>query len=178
MSDVLYRSIDGFPGYRVGDDGSIWSCWKKNGRGRPYVLSADWRRLKPDVRRFGHQYITLSRQGATVRRQVHQIVLEAFVGPAPDGLEGCHDDGNASNNALGNLRWDTHQANMLDRSRHGRCVREGHGRAKMTEETVRELRELRTYGVTTTALAARFRIGVTQVRRILSGEHWRPEVAL
>lgn len=26
QSTVTYRPINGFPGYRVGDDGSVWSC--------------------------------------------------------------------------------------------------------------------------------------------------------
>lgn len=51
---------------------------------------------------------------------VSQLVLKAFVGPRPRGMEGCHNDGNASNNYLSNLRWDTHHENMRDVERHGR----------------------------------------------------------
>lgn len=50
---------------------------------------------------------------------VHELMLTAFVGPCPDGMEGCHGDGNGTNNVLPNLRWDTRSENTLDRVRHG-----------------------------------------------------------
>lgn len=52
-------------------------------------------------------------------RLVHRLVLEAFVGPCPEGMEGCHGDGDPTNNSLGNLRWDTATSNQLDKVRHG-----------------------------------------------------------
>lgn len=53
-------------------------------------------------------------------RTVHSLVLTAFVGPCPDGMEGCHNDGDPANNRVTNLRWDTHTENMRDVLRHGR----------------------------------------------------------
>ena len=49
---------------------------------------------------------------------VHRLVLEAFKGPAPKGLIGCHNDGNAANNSLQNLRWDTPLSNVEDTIKH------------------------------------------------------------
>ena len=43
-------------------------------------------------------------------RLVHRLVLETFVGAAPAGMEGCHNDGNRFNKRLENLRWDTPKA--------------------------------------------------------------------
>src|SRR5262245_45789478 len=43
MSDnqsIEYRAIAGFPGYRVGSDGSVWSQRARNGRRKP------WQRLQ------------------------------------------------------------------------------------------------------------------------------------
>lgn len=37
--------------------------------------------------------------------RVHRLVLEAFVGPCPEGFECDHSDRNRRNNALTNLRW-------------------------------------------------------------------------
>lgn len=66
--------------------------------------------------------------GAKVRtRPVHRLVLEAFVGPCPDGMEGCHSNGDTSDNRLVNLRWDTKSANMQDCLAHGR-----HGKLRKT----------------------------------------------
>jgi hypothetical protein len=34
MSDIQYREIPGLVGYRVGDDGSVWTCRRKGGNDR------------------------------------------------------------------------------------------------------------------------------------------------
>lgn len=50
---------------------------------------------------------------------VHKLVLEAFVGLRPERMEGCHNNGDYTDNRLVNLRWDTQSENMRDRVRHG-----------------------------------------------------------
>ena len=59
--------------------------------------------------------------------RVGVMVLETFVGPCPDGLECCHNNDLFCDNRLENLRWDTHRANIADRTRHGTCVRKRWG---------------------------------------------------
>lgn len=76
--------------------------------------------LKPGRTTKGALFVMLS-NGKAYNRRVHQLVLEAFVGPCPPGMEGCHWDDNKENNALVNLRWDTHSANMHDKVRNGGC---------------------------------------------------------
>lgn len=52
--------------------------------------------------------------------RVHRLVAIAFLGlPDDPTLEVCHIDGNASNNALSNLRWDTRSSNNYDLVKHG-----------------------------------------------------------
>jgi hypothetical protein len=70
-----------------------------------------------------YQHVTLSNSGRRVTRSVHRLVLDAFVGFRPDGMEGCHRDGEPSNNRLSNLRWDTVSENHLDTVRHGNNFR-------------------------------------------------------
>lgn len=57
-----------------------------------------------------------------VERSVHVLVLEAFVGPRPGGMQACHNDGDRRNNSLSNLRWDTCKANKADAIRHRTAV--------------------------------------------------------
>lgn len=76
------------------------------------------KKLSPD--KAGYLCVSLNRPGVQERLSVHRLVLEAFVGLAPDGHECCHTDGNAMNNWLSNLRWGTPQDNADDRIRHGR----------------------------------------------------------
>lgn len=49
---------------------------------------------------------------------VHRLVLTAFVGPPPEGTEGCHENGESLDNRLTNLYWGTHSQNMRDTVRH------------------------------------------------------------
>lgn len=88
--------------------------------------------------RYGHQMVQLT---GRVRRLVHHIVLEAFVGPCPEGMEGCHNDGDPTNNRVDNLRWDTRKANREDSIRHGTHVRgTQHAHCGLTPEQVRNIR--------------------------------------
>lgn len=54
------------------------------------------------------------------RANIHVLVLEAFVGPRPEGMEVRHLNGNGFDNRLENLRWDTHKANMADNMQYDR----------------------------------------------------------
>jgi hypothetical protein len=138
---VAYRPIDGFPGYRVGDDGSVWSQRYRNGQVSGEVA---WRRLNPTpIGRAGHKQlkVSLRREGRTSQHYVHRLVLLAFVGPCPPGFDCCHFDGNPFNNHLANLRWDTRKANCADTIRHGRTPRgERNGMSKLTAHIVRLVR--------------------------------------
>lgn len=67
----------------------------------------------------GYLRAKLTRDAKSKLIMVHRLVLEAFVGPCPDGLEGCHGNGIPDDNRLDNLRWDTHESNMADRDQTG-----------------------------------------------------------
>lgn len=66
--------------------------------------------------------VTLARDGRRYSVNVHRLVLEAFRGPAPTGMETLHGNGDGTDNRLGNLRWGTGVENQEDRRRHGRTV--------------------------------------------------------
>lgn len=107
-----WRPVLGFEGlYEISDHGSLRSLPRRNCRGQ----IRKWNRT-----RSGHATIDLWKDGKTQQRTAHRLVLEAFVGPRPEGLEGCHNDGDPQNNHLSNLRWDTPSSNRTDAVRHGR----------------------------------------------------------
>lgn len=70
-------------------------------------------------------------------RYLHLLVLDAFKGPKPLGLEGRHLDGNQDNCSSSNLEWGTSQENSVDTLKHG-----NNKQAKLTDEQVRYLRRL------------------------------------
>jgi hypothetical protein len=125
---VEYRDVPDFPGYRVGSDGSVWSCWEMKalgGRnGTIQVRGDSWRRMKTGRqkgRAEGRSYcsvrLCVNKKSRLFR--VHRLVLEAFVGPCPPGHECRHLDGNPANNQLSNVVWGTPAQNAADRRRHG-----------------------------------------------------------
>lgn len=97
--------------YEVGSTGSIRR------------IAPSWgtvpRLIKPAADKDGYLRYVLSVKNQRIQISAHKAVLEAFVGPCPDGMEACHDDGDPSNNRIENLRWDTHQSNLHDKYRHG-----------------------------------------------------------
>lgn len=123
-----------------------------------------------------HEYpsVFLCKDGIKHCRKVHAIVLEAFVGPCPTGMEGCHEDGDPANPRLDNLRWDTRKGNMADARRHGTisCGSKRHN-AKLTDDDVVEIRRLWASGVQGRAIADRFGIARSNVSLICSRKTWK-----
>jgi hypothetical protein len=75
----------------------------------------------------GDQTVTLSRNGKNHYPKIHRLVLTAFVGPCPPGMECCHNNGDFTDNRLENLRWGTPSSNLFDLVRHG-----NHGMSRKT----------------------------------------------
>lgn len=176
---VEYRIIEGFPNYRVGDDGSVWS--KVRLRVTKGTIQDGWRLRKPGKHKSGHLRVTLF--PGRVEKKVHHLVLEAFVGPCPTGMEGCHfPDRDPSNNNLTNLRWGTRSDNCRDAVIHGtflggvngtKPLGEKHPLAKLTDQDVRAIRAGYKNGDSKEGLARRFGISAKNVRLIVTRMTWR-----
>ena len=83
-----------------------------------------WPRQRPRVSQYRYVIGTLSWAGyRRVRmnykhRSLARIVLEAFVGPCPEGHECDHKNRERDDDRLVNLRWVTHSENMLNRRKY------------------------------------------------------------
>lgn len=75
--------------------------------------------LRPGRKPSGHFSVALGRGNS---RDVHVLVLEAFVGPAPDGHECRHLNDNPAENHLRNLCWGTRSENNLDAIKNGKRI--------------------------------------------------------
>src|SRR6185312_7030300 len=110
---------------------------------------------KPNA--LGYIMVSLFKDGSQFVRYAHRLVLEAFVGPCPDGMECCHNDGNPANNRVENLRWDTTSANQLDREAHGTSNRgEQQGRSKLKDDYIPIIKKLYEVGVLQSQIAEAF----------------------
>jgi hypothetical protein len=178
---VEYRDIPGCPGYRAGSDGSIWSCLKQSGnrwQGNIRMVESDrWKRLKPDVRpKDGRKRYTLrSESGKYVRRYGSYFVLLAFTGDrSSEDLQACHFDGDCTNDAPSNLRWDTCSANQKDKHRHG-TMRQGEKvhTAKLSAGDVIEIRKLLDAGWQMAELAKRYGVTIQNIYHIKHRKSWK-----
>lgn len=162
---ISYRDIEGFPGYKVGNDGSVWSC-----RGTEH----HWRLLKMSPK-SGYPAVNLMCNGNGICRHVHRIVLETFIGPCPPGMEACHDpDPCRTNCEIRNLRWDTRKNNHADKIRHGtQQIGDKNGKHKLTIEQVREIRRRHDSGESGVSIAREFGIGETTVSGIHRRRTWK-----
>jgi hypothetical protein len=179
MAEATYKPVVDFPGYRVGDDGSVWSCWRRRGRSgfgcRFEMDPTKWERMSPTPRRGAYLIVGLRRGGKSYYRQVHRLVLEAFIGPCPAGMQACHDpDHTPSNCRLGNLRWGTPASNCADRDRQGRTAKgERHGRAKLTAAAVRGARAAHAAGESLRSIARRTGLHHRSVSEAVRGVTWK-----
>ena len=104
--------------------------------------------------------------------KVHRIVLLAFVGPCPRGMECRHLNGKAWDNRLENLAWGTHLENCADRDRHGTTAwGERIGVSKLTNKQVFRIHSLYKTGKhTIQELAKRFNVKAFIISPIIRGK--------
>ena len=126
MSDHTQTQIENFkpvPGYEgyyeVSDHGTVRSVQRvvMRSNGAPQTIRARVR--KTYQKKTGHLSTSLSKNGRIKSWDIHTLVMRAFVGPLPEGMEVRHLDGNAQNNHLSNLRYGTRAENDQDMLRHG-----------------------------------------------------------
>ncbi len=165
---VEFREIPDFPGYCVGDDGSVWT--RKNTHGQ---LGSVWKRRKP-YRNAGYPAVRLCIKGKCTFRLVHVLVMTLFVGERPEGMEVCHQNGDPTDARLVNLRWDTHSGNTEDARRHGTMyMGSRHHLARLTEDGVREIRRRFAAGESCKKLAHDNGVSRTTIERIVKRIMWR-----
>lgn len=115
-----WRPVVGFGGrYEVSSVGNVRSLPKTfyDSKGRPRRMPG--KVLKATVVPAGYHKVWLFGDDGKSYRYVHRLMLEAFIGPCPDGYYGCHWDDDPGHNCLGNLRWSDPTGNVFDTIRNG-----------------------------------------------------------
>jgi transcriptional regulator len=170
---VCYRVLTfmGYPKYRVGTDGSVW---------RLVISRKKWKKLRISYDKYGYAEICLYHNGIQKGFAVHRLVLFAFVGPCPKGMQTRHfPDDDKANNRLENLSWATPKVNNADKLVHGTSNRgrhyncgEGNARVILTDKQVIRIRRLFAKGeYSYNQLANMFKASYGNVRRIIRGDY-------
>lgn len=77
------------------------------------------------LNRLGYPYATLSKEGKSSKKTVHQLVAAAFIPGFTYGMEVNHIDGNKQNNSVSNLEACTSQDNNLHAHKNGLMPKPG-----------------------------------------------------
>lgn len=143
----------GIEGYEVSNMGRVRSLKYKH----PQLM------LTYDTRQ-GYEKVVLRCDGRNLGRTVHRMVLEAFVGPRPEGHVCEWKNGRIWDNKLKNLRW---VARDKAKSRFRPDKKPTF--TKLTDAQVLEIWNSDEPGV---VLAERFDVSPTAVSRIRRGKTW------
>lgn len=159
--------LEGF--YEASTHGNIRSVGEQSGRGRPRGNT-----LTPSPRdKAGHLRVTLSVRGKRISTDVAPLIARTWIGPCPPGKEVCHGPAGISENNPGNLYYGTRKQNSQDRKRDNTWMGgENNGLAKLTWDTVAEIRRRFDAGERISALAAEFGVHPTTAGQMLQGRTW------
>lgn len=166
----VWKDIVGYEGlYLVSNYGQIKSLPRKTTSGKL---------LKQVNHTNGRLGVGLSKNGKEKTHCTSRLVIEAFVGPRPMGMECCHNDGNPQNNYISNLRYDTHKNNMKDMKKHGTFspppihLDSDNPNSKMDRSSIVKIRKLLQKGVRVLDIAKLFGVHITTIYRIKNKETW------
>jgi len=93
--DVKYKSLDflGYPGYEIGNDGTVWGMSRGKRRQLKFHLTGEY------------HSVVLSNKGVQKNRMVGRLVLLTFKKSSGEGRYCHYKDGNKKNNHIDNLEW-------------------------------------------------------------------------
>ena len=150
MKEEEWRPVPGFEGfYSVSDLGRI---------------RRDARIVQPALKRFRYLGYTISKPGQSESHWVHTLVAAVFLGSRPSGHHIHHKNGDRQDNSADNLVYlpaEVHQRLPKFTHRGSR-----NGRAKLTEEQVRDIRALPRREVRYDTLAAQYGVSPSTMRAL------------
>lgn len=134
--------------------------------------------LHPGATTKGYLFVGLYRNDKPRLRFVHRLVAEAFVANPQGKRTVNHLNGDRADNRAINLEWATYSENHRHAYRElGRKssvpMGERQWQAKLTEDKVRKVRQMRAGGMTCKAIAEHFGVGSSTVWNVVKGNTWK-----
>jgi hypothetical protein len=143
------------------DECWLWTACAKRGKGKlPY----------------GQIWIGRDQHGKVVMGYAHRVAWELANGKLPDELHVRHRCDNPLCQNPNHLELGTHADNMRDMHERGRLVNvrgSKHGKSKLTEQKIRDMRAMHATGVTQCALAEMFEVTQANVSDIILRKTWK-----
>ena len=107
-----WRDAPSYPGYQASWGGLVRSVDRVLSDGR----SAGGVVLTPSPDRDGYLRVSIGRR----KVPVHYVVMDAWLGPCPEGMERLHGNSDNQDNSVTNLRFGTHLENEQDKRQKGK----------------------------------------------------------
>jgi len=171
-----WRPVVGYEGlYDVSDRGRIRSYWSSGPRSEAKVHKNTSHIMSVKKLRCGYPSVRLQRlDGSRTFRDVHSLIMRAFVGTRPRGQQVRHLNGVRMDNRLENLRYGTPSENQMDRVLHGTSNRgERCGAAKLDEGSVKAIRAGVAAGTKQVHYVRLYGVYPTTISCIVNRKTWR-----
>lgn len=170
----IWKPVVGFEGfYEVSSRGNVRSCEREHTYDDKRVGTITRRRKSQTIaqaKRGKYRSALLSKNGERTSHLTHKLVIEAFTGPRPDGLEVRHLNGIASDNSASNLCYGTKLENAADRDAHGRTYRgEKHAWCRLSDAEIERIHSDAKNIARLEDLAAKYGISRTHAWNIKTG---------
>lgn len=151
------------------DEGRFWKHVDKRGPDDCW----EWQATKTKT---GYGNLSIGLQKGDYFRQVraHRFSYELHYGQIPDGMEVCHKCDNPGCVNPAHLFLGTHQQNIADKIAKGRQPNgEKLRQSKLTEDSVRLIREMRAEGMPYQEIAMQFGVHNVTILDVVRGKTWR-----
>lgn len=167
----IWKEIPDYPLYEVSNMGRVrsWNNGRWGRRKTPLIL-------KPFYSgNYRYNAVGIYNEDGISTPTIHRLVMLAFCGPRPDGMETRHLNGNKRDNRLSNLSWGTRTENVHDRNIHGTHNKgERHGMSKLTKKQVIEIRNLYSTGKYSYAnIGKMFKVSRANIGDIVRKDSWK-----
>lgn len=166
---INWKDIPGYEGiYQVSNTGLVKRIKTSKGARAGRILVPGHDR--------GYPSVNLLTNGKYKHRKIHQLVMLAFVGDRPAGIEVNHKNGIRHDNRLENLEYLTKQENIT----HSVQVLHSHRRgvdkpnSKLNDFAVREIRRLYSEGgISHAQLAKRYGVNSVSILHVIHRTTWK-----
>ena len=163
-----WLAIPNHPKYEVSNTGRVRSRVRRY-KGSPHIMAQT-------LDKSGYPSVVLQslvHKYGTCRRTVHSLVLSAFLGLRPDGMQASHLDGDKCNNIPSNLVWETPAENSMRKFDHG-TVHRGVQimQAKLDPDKVKRIRAFALQGAEYRDLMKKFNVSKTTICNVVLRNTW------
>ena len=149
---MALKPIPSLPAYYATEDGRIFKYRKKDDN--LFELSQN------SVSNSGYRLVQPYKDGKKLLKYVHQLVLEAFVGPRPEYMQCDHINRDKLDNNISNLRYISQSANLKNR---GSWKKEKQNFIPIYKKYSERIAELRNKGMKPSVIAEELNVPVKTV---------------